>query len=827
MLALADGDIDLDAAVVKRAGRVLRLTPLEVRLLTLLAERAGAVVSREVLARALWGRAADGKRPLDNLVRRIREKIEVDPKRPEHLVVAYGLGVRLTVGTARRGAPFVGRDDELRALLEALRSPSGLVTVCGPAGSGKTRLVREGAAQAELPLIAVSLTGARTADDALRAVALALGASPATDAAVSAARAARGPHVLLLDDAPAGLELPPPSDVPDGRVVYSRRSGAASPRITLGPLPPDAAERLFREAVAATGPGAPVPPVGDPDVAALVCAVDHLPLAIEVLAARATAVPPADLRARLDRRLDLASAEDRPLRRAIDASLALLPPQVREAARALAVFVGPFTIADAEQVLGAPAVEPVGHLVESNLAFTVPDPHRCCLYAVARDRLWELEPPPPEAIARHGSWFAHLAERATSAVDFRRLSAAFAEVQAAFERAETLDPALAARCGFGLVRVCSFEGPLALAESWLDRVRHLPGVDPTLVAWRSADLAMVGGRPAQALAWVEGLGCDDPTVALALATCRVRALGRLGRGAEARDTPDDPRAAGWARAAFHRACSVLYDPVDEADRFEDHLRRGREAAAGGPGSDDIEAWSCVVGLAVSYRDRGRFRESAALFAEAEALPNPSRRNLAIFRYHQAELWRIRGSLEAASAELDRAERLAREMGAVAWLLPLAVARARIRWQGGDPAAGEADLVRALSRATASTWEAEVALADLALAAGDLDAARDALRRVADHPVAARMRRVHRLRVILDAFDGTTPAPPEPGAASDRLDPLDRAVCWATACAAAGATADAERAIAEVEAGMRALALGPASELGARLALSRRTTPTTR
>jgi two-component system phosphate regulon response regulator OmpR len=78
---------------LRRDGRLVRLTESEAQLLSILAARAGAAISRQELA-ALT--AAGVERTVDVQVTRLRRKIERDPREPVHLQTVRGVGYRLT-----------------------------------------------------------------------------------------------------------------------------------------------------------------------------------------------------------------------------------------------------------------------------------------------------------------------------------------------------------------------------------------------------------------------------------------------------------------------------------------------------------------------------------------------------------------------------------------------------------------------------------------------------------------------------------------------------------------------------------------------------------
>ena len=92
-IPVGDLVIDVDARRVCRSGEDLRLSPTEYRLLTCLAENMGSVVSHDTLAAAIWER--DGARLAPHLkiyVRRLRQKIEVDPANPRVIQSRHGAG---------------------------------------------------------------------------------------------------------------------------------------------------------------------------------------------------------------------------------------------------------------------------------------------------------------------------------------------------------------------------------------------------------------------------------------------------------------------------------------------------------------------------------------------------------------------------------------------------------------------------------------------------------------------------------------------------------------------------------------------------------------
>ncbi len=93
-----DGPLVFDrgAAVLSRGGGEIHLTNTEFRLLSVLAENAGRVLSRSSLLEHVWERGFFGdERIVDVHVRRLRKKLETDPSDPSTLVTVRGLGYRL------------------------------------------------------------------------------------------------------------------------------------------------------------------------------------------------------------------------------------------------------------------------------------------------------------------------------------------------------------------------------------------------------------------------------------------------------------------------------------------------------------------------------------------------------------------------------------------------------------------------------------------------------------------------------------------------------------------------------------------------------------
>jgi predicted ATPase/DNA-binding CsgD family transcriptional regulator len=293
---------------------------------------------------------------------------------------------------------FIGREHELAELRGRLRQARAL-TLCGPGGIGKTRLALRvlAAAADEFPdgTWFVELADLRQADLVVSRVAAALGVSeeagrPLLDTLADALRPRR--MVLALDncehliDACAHLGRRLLTSSPGLRLLNTSREPlriAAETVWTVPPLsvaPADAerpardarhyeAVQLFADRAAAAQPGFAVDTGNAADIAAICRALDGVPLAIELAAARVRVLSPEQIAARMGDRFGLLTAGDRSaaprqqtLRATIEWSYELLAPAERILFRRLSVFAG-WSLDMAEQVCAddeLPAPEVLG-----------------------------------------------------------------------------------------------------------------------------------------------------------------------------------------------------------------------------------------------------------------------------------------------------------------------------------------------------------------------------------------------------------------------------------------------------------------------------------
>jgi predicted ATPase len=329
----------------------------------------------------------------------------------------FNLGADVDTTSARRQGlpaqrtPLLGRAHELAALAGRLRDPdTRLMTLTGAGGTGKTRLAVQVATDLadEFAGGVAFVNLAPIADPGLVAAAVAstLGVREGGERllmrAVIAHLCGLGPSLLVLDnfeqvsdagalvrellDACPALkilvtsrvvlhiygekEFPvPPLDLPAADAI-------ASPSVLMT----SASIALFVQRAVAARPDFALTDGNAAAVVDICRRVDGLPLAIELAAARVKILSPAELRSRLERRLELLTGGPRDLperqqtlRRAIKWSYDLLSPDEQTLFRRLSVFAGGCTLESIEAVcntredFGISVLDGVASLVDNSL----------------------------------------------------------------------------------------------------------------------------------------------------------------------------------------------------------------------------------------------------------------------------------------------------------------------------------------------------------------------------------------------------------------------------------------------------------------------------
>jgi predicted ATPase len=593
--------------------------------------------------------------------------------------------------------PIVGRARDLAAVGSCLAAEARLVTVTGPGGMGKTRLAQELArrlvAEGLFPAACFAeLAGARDPAALCDAVAAALGAAGEAGrgadpvARVGKALAARGPALVVLDDfdaavAHAGatvgrwLALAPEASF----LVTSRERLALDGEVVheLGPLAlPEGdaaiasaeAVDLFVRCARRLRHDFTLAEADAPFVAEIVRALDGMPLAIELAAARTAVMGPRALLHRLRSRFEVLRrthkrGPDRhaTLEAAIDGSWQALAPAERDALAQCTVFRGGFTLEAAEAVIdlaahpGAPpAMDVIAALRDKSLVVALPGPRgdlRLGLYASIREYAARaLDPAATAAVeARHAAHAVRSAEALAARVaEPEARSALLAEREnllAVIERvlgrgpvtARTAEPAL--RALVVLAPLLEHDGPL---ESY---VRLL---DPVLDA-------------------TQGSGADPALIGRALA---VRGRFRWQRGDDRGGARDLVRALAIARPAgdarlearvlhdLGHALAARGDLAAARDHLEQALALTRQAA------DRREVGRVLASLGALAAREGRATEAVALLERARAAHEAehSAGDQATDRRLLGAVWLDQGRVAEARGEAMASRQLAAAAG---------------------------------------------------------------------------------------------------------------------------------------------------------------------
>jgi predicted ATPase/DNA-binding SARP family transcriptional activator len=352
------------------------------------------------------GRHVEALRVYDDFRRLLSDELGIDPSpqlSAQHAELLGGAGRTTWTPTSRLPVPLtslVGRDElllDVTATVERQR----LVTLIGPGGVGKTRLLGEvglrlRAARGERPVVMCELATAVDASAVdVVAAALAIDGRPEVGLVDRvAAVLADVEIVLLLDNCEHVLD--PVAELverllatcPGVRIIATSRERLRVPSEQLFVVPPldgsidDApAVQLFVERARAVAPGFDPTPADLALVGEIVRRLDGLPLAIELAAARLQTLDVGEVAAGLDRRFVLlssgyrTSARHGSLHAALSWSFGLLEPVMQRIFADLSTFAGSFTAADAAAICGVDidtATVALDQLVERCLAMRAP-----------------------------------------------------------------------------------------------------------------------------------------------------------------------------------------------------------------------------------------------------------------------------------------------------------------------------------------------------------------------------------------------------------------------------------------------------------------------
>ena len=88
-------ELNVDTKTVSVDGKKVKVTPIEFKILELLMKNAGKVFSADDIYERVWNEEAINSETVMVHVRNLREKIEINPKKPQYLKVVWGVGYKI------------------------------------------------------------------------------------------------------------------------------------------------------------------------------------------------------------------------------------------------------------------------------------------------------------------------------------------------------------------------------------------------------------------------------------------------------------------------------------------------------------------------------------------------------------------------------------------------------------------------------------------------------------------------------------------------------------------------------------------------------------
>ena len=674
-LTLSDRTVDLVRSVAVVGDRTIRLTTKECALLAYLAARPGQTVPRDELLVAVWGYRPDAMtRAVDNMMRKLRAKVEPDPADPRYLITVFGEGYRFQPDPSRlpspdrgsaaaegRGAlgPVFGRDEVVASIVARFEAGERWITATGPPGIGKSTVAQEVAASADG--WAVWRCDLPDVVDASSLKRVAVRAIDCTEGGLASALAGAGRALIVLDRC-EGMDGGALAEVEGWLRAAPRLAVLATSRVRIGAsvealveiggLDPDGALAMLAQCAARGGAS-----VGEEALRPLAARLQGWPLAIELAAARLRILDVDRVIARLARSVDVlgapggAASPPSSLVAAIRSSWDGLDGTSQAVMARCSVFCGGFGVEAAERVAGGEeTLDALHRLVDHSLLRRGADGRLAALdavrsFAAARlDERGEVEAT-REAHFRWCLAIAHDADRPPIAPHHDRALAEWDNLRAAFAYRNPTDPDGAFPLLAALTAIAGRRGHTSLALDLYQAALAARPSPPTALRLRSAiqHARLVLGQPPSAshrdlIAEAEALG--DPA---ALSRCLdVAAYWRMSEG--------DPREA------------------------EAMARRARDLAAGREPHGEAHGLVCWADLALAraLSDQDRYAEAAAVnTAILDRAQRADDRGVGAQAAWNLGMDALRsGHLDRAEAHLDEALRLA------AWA-PLVALRVKV------------------------------------------------------------------------------------------------------------------------------------------------------
>lgn len=158
--------LDVTNECLRQGKEEIRLRPKAFTVLRYLVEHSDQLVTKDMLLQTIWPKVYVTEAVLSEYIREIRKALRDNPKKAQFIRTMHRRGYRFigpVTGGPRPGSsqtsadseaattigsrPLIGRERELSFLQERLEAPlqrkGSVVFITGPAGIGKTRLVRE------------------------------------------------------------------------------------------------------------------------------------------------------------------------------------------------------------------------------------------------------------------------------------------------------------------------------------------------------------------------------------------------------------------------------------------------------------------------------------------------------------------------------------------------------------------------------------------------------------------------------------------------------------------------------------------------------------